>query len=158
MMQNVWKQEGFMISTDKQLLDKKMIFTYLHEESYWSKGISREIFETSVVNTAFCFGVYKEEIDQTSFQQVGFARVISDRATFAYLDDVFVLPSHQGRGLAKWLVSVIVEHPELKHLNRFLLATRDAHGLYAQYGFQPARPAVYMEKLHKSHPSRSVNP
>ncbi|MED1861065.1 GNAT family N-acetyltransferase [Brevibacillus reuszeri] len=74
------------------------------------------------------------------------------------MDDVFILPSHQGRGLAKWLVSVIVEHPELKHLNRFLLATRDAHGLYAQYGFQPTRPAVYMEKLHKSHPNRSVNP
>lgn len=65
-----------MISTDKQLLDKEMIFTYLHKESYWSKGISREIFETSVENTAFCFGVYQEEIDQMTFQQVGFARVI----------------------------------------------------------------------------------
>ncbi len=155
-MQTVWKRDGFTISLDKQLLDKEMIFTYLHEESYWNKGIPRQIFEASVENSAYCFGVYEGEAGGPSFRQVGYARVVSDRATFAYLADVFILPAYRGRGLSKWLMSVIVEQPELKLAKRILLATRDAHGLYAQYGFQPlAKPDLYMERPRDVKPIES---
>jgi GNAT superfamily N-acetyltransferase len=121
-------KKGFSISTDKELLDIDMIYKYLSEESYWSKGIARERVSTSIANS-MCFGVYNNG------QQIGLARVVTDKAIFAYLCDVFILDSHRGHGLSKWLLQTILAHPELQGLKRWVLATADAHGLYSQFGF-----------------------
>lgn len=112
-------------------------------ESYWAKGISRALVERAVAGS-LCFGVYDLE---TGGAQVGFARVITDRATFAYLADVFILESHRGRGLATRLMDAVIAHPALQGLRRWMLATRDAHGLYERYGFTPlAVPVRFMER------------
>lgn len=121
-------EQGFSISTDSTKLDLDIIYQFI-SQSYWAKGIPREIVEKALANS-FCFGVYDEY-----GEQVAFARLITDKATFAYLADVFVVESQRGKGLSKWLVSNIVSHPELQGLRRMLLATSDAHGLYAQFGF-----------------------
>ena len=132
--------EAYTISTDKSLLDIDMIFNYLSKESYWAKGISENVVRRSIEHS-LCFGVYKEN------KQVGFARIISDFATFAYLADVFLLPENRGKGLSKRLMEKIVDHPDLQGLRRWSLATADAHGLYARYGFTPiAKPERWMEK------------
>jgi GNAT superfamily N-acetyltransferase len=123
-------KKGFRISTNKELLDREMICQYISKESYWSKGIPAEKVYTSIDNS-MCFGIYKDE------QQVGFARVVTDKATFAYLCDVFVLEKLRGQGLSKWLVQNILAHDELQGFRRWLLATNDAHGLYSQFGFTP---------------------
>lgn len=108
--------------------------------SYWAEGIPREVVVRSIAN-AIPFGVHHGDA------QVGFARVITDRATFAYLADVFVLESHRGRGLAKWLMECVHAHPELQGFRRWVLLTRDAHGLYAAAGWKPlAKPDRYMER------------
>ncbi len=133
-----WKRDSFTISTERGRLDRGTIHGFLRE-SYWARGIPREIVDRSIEN-ALCFGLYDGE------KQVGFARVITDRATFAYLGDVFVLDSHRGRGLSKWLMEVVLGHPELQNLRRWSLATRDAHGLYERFGFRsPAHPERLME-------------
>src|SRR3984893_5746613 len=130
---------GFLISTNRQLLDVDIIRGFL-TNSYWAKGISREIVARAIEHS-LCFGIYDAE-----GSQVGFARVISDRATYAYLGDVFVLESHRGRGLSKWLMECIVKHPGLQKLRRWSLVTHDAHRLYARFGFTPlAAPPGYME-------------
>jgi GNAT superfamily N-acetyltransferase len=130
----------FAITTDPARFDEDLIHKVL-SESYWAKGIPREIVARSIRNS-LCFGVLR------GGEQVGFARVISDYATFAYLADVFILEDFRGRGLAKFLMQCIVQHPELQGLRRWTLATRDAHGLYAQFGFKPlAKPDRFME-LH----------
>ena len=116
------------ISTDPARLDRAVIHEFLRG-SYWAPGIPREIVDRSIDN-ALCFGVYEGET------QVGFARVITDRATFAYIADVFVLESHRGRGLAVWLMEAIRGHPDLQGLRRWILMTRDAHGLYEKFGFR----------------------
>ena len=116
------------ISTDPARLDRAVIHEFLRG-SYWATGIPREIVDRSIDN-ALCFGVYEGET------QVGFARVITDRATFAYIADVFVLESHRGRGLAVWLMEAIRGHPDLQGLRRWILMTRDAHGLYEKFGFR----------------------
>ena len=135
---------GFLISTNRELLDLEVIRGFL-TNSYWAKGISREIVARSIEHS-LCFGIY-----DAKGSQVGFARVISDRATYAYLGDVFVLESHRGRGLSKWLMECIVKHPELQGLRRWTLATRDAHGLYRQFGFgAPAHPDRQMEILDRT--------
>jgi len=126
----VFLKKGFTISTDKDLLDFAMIFNYLHKESYWSKNIPAEKVLTSIENS-LCFGIY---IDG---KQVGFARVITDKAIFAYLCDVFVLEEYRRLGLSKWLLQTILAHPDLLELRRWLLATADAHGLYNKFGFIP---------------------
>lgn len=127
--------------TDKQRLDRDMVYRYLSEESYWARGLPRDIFERSL-DGALCIGGY----DQHG-QQVAFARVISDFATFAYLGDVFVLDSVRGQGAGKALMTYIQQHPQLQNLRRFMLATADAHGLYAQYGFTAlSAPEWIMEK------------
>lgn len=132
-------RKGFSISTDKNLLDRAMIFQFIEEQSYWGKGIKKTILEESIENS-MCFGIYQQQ------QQLGFARVISDKATFAYLADVFILPAHRKQGLSKWLVQYILGYPELAGLRRWLLATADAHGLYAQMGFSPIKkPETFME-------------
>lgn len=129
------------IDSDPARLDMDVIHGFL-TASYWSPGIPRALVERAVRNSV-CFGVYEEG------RQVGFARVITDQATFAYLADVFILESHRGRGLAKALMSAIVADPRLQGLRRWVLATRDAHKLYERYGFTPlAKPQRFME-LHQ---------
>jgi GNAT superfamily N-acetyltransferase len=137
------RRGDFLISTDPARLDLGVIHGFL-AKCYWAKGIPREVVARSIEHS-LCFGVY-----DGSGAQVGFARVVSDFATVAYLGDVFVLESHRGRGLAKWMMECIVQHPELQDLRRWILLTRDAHGLYAQFGFTPVKsPERYME-LHRA--------
>lgn len=137
---NEWTREEFRISTDKARLSPEMIHRFLIEESYWAKTRKYEQTLTAIENS-ICFGLYKGE------RQIGFARVVSDKATFAYLGDVFVLAEFRGRGLSKWLMEVIISHPELQNLRRWLLATFDAHGLYKQYDFAPLKfPERWMER------------
>jgi GNAT superfamily N-acetyltransferase len=132
-------QNGYSISADKQLLDVDFVYYLLVNQSYWAKGMPEEVFKRAVENS-ICFGIYK---DGTT---VGFARVISDKATFAYICDVFISTEHRGHGLGKWLISTIRNYPELQGLRRWSLATKDAHGLYAQFGFVPfAEPNHWME-------------
>jgi len=125
-------KKGFLISTDKTLLDAPVIHHFLDKLSYWGKGISMDTLQTSIQNS-MCFGVYYQQ------KQVGFARVITDEATFAYVCDVFILPDHRKAGLSKWLVQTIRNHPKLKNLRRLVLATADAQGLYEQFGFSPIK-------------------
>jgi GNAT superfamily N-acetyltransferase len=117
------------ISTDFERLDIELIHRYLSEESYWARGIPLDLVRRAVENS-FCFGAYLGE------QQVGLARVVTDRTTFAYLADVFVLESYRGRGYGKALVRAVLEHPDLQGLRNMILFTRDAHSLYAPFGFQ----------------------
>jgi GNAT superfamily N-acetyltransferase len=136
-----WRKDGFCVTTALNRLDMDVIYGFLHG-SYWANGIPRAIVRKSVQNS-LCFGLFHGK------EQIGFARVISDRSTFAYLADVFVLPDHRGRGLAKWLMECILSHPELQGLRRWLLVTRDAHGLYQKFGFAPlAHPERLMEIHH----------
>ena len=133
----------YAISTDPARLDLDVIHEFL-TNCYWAKGIPRDVAARSIEHS-LCFGVY-----DGSGAQVGFARVISDFATFAYLGDVFILDSHRGHGLGKWLMECVMEHPALQGLRRWMLLTRDAHGLYSQYGFTPVKsPERYME-LHQA--------
>jgi len=130
----------FTISTDRSRLQLDVIQAFMSEESYWAKSRTLEQTRTAIENS-ICFGVYEGE------RQIGFARVVSDQATFAYLGDVFILNEFRGRGLSKWLMETIVSHPDLQGLRRWLLATRDAHGLYSQFGFGSLRfPERWMER------------
>lgn len=130
----------YEISTDKTRLDLDVIHPFLSQESYWAGNIPRPLVERSIEHS-LCFGVYFQN------SQVGFARVVSDFTTFAYLADVFILPEHRGKGLSKRLVQTIVDHPDLQGLRRFVLATRDAHSLYAQFGFAPLdKPDIFMQR------------
>jgi len=129
--------DRFHISTDKSKLDLAIIHNFL-KSSPWAENIPLKIVEKSIENS-LCFGVYEGN------KQIGFGRVITDYATFAYLADVFIAESFRGLGLGKWLVEFILEYPELQGLRRWLLGTIDAHGLYRQYGFQMAKPERYME-------------
>jgi GNAT superfamily N-acetyltransferase len=132
--------EKFEISTDKGRLDIETIHRFLTEESYWAATRTPDQTRTAIENS-LCFGVYLGD------QQVGFARVVSDFATFAYLGDVFVLEDFRGRGLSKRLMETIVTQPELQGLRRWLLATRDAHGLYEQFDFASLKfPERWMER------------
>ena len=118
----------YCISTNKALLNIECIHNYLSSESYWAANIPKEIVIRSVENS-LCFGLYVEDT------QIGFARIITDKTTFAYLADVFVLKEYRGKGLSKWLMQEIHAHPELQTLRRWILGTRDAHGLYKQFGW-----------------------
>jgi GNAT superfamily N-acetyltransferase len=136
----VENQPNFHISTDKNLLDIDVIHKFLSEESYWANRRTREQTERAIENS-ICFGLYD------GARQIGFARVVSDRATFAYLGDVFVLEGYRGKGLSKMLMDAVVSYPELQGLRRWLLATKDAHGLYEQFDFAPLRlPERWMER------------
>jgi len=128
------------ISTDPEALDLPMIYQFLSEQSTWAVGIPLATVERAIAHS-LCFGAYLDG------RQVGFARVTTDRATFAYLADVFVVAAERGKGYGKRLMEAVLAHPELQGLRRFMLATSDAHRLYAQYGFTPpARPATLMER------------
>jgi len=132
------KNENFTINTNKDKLQLTVIHGYL-SRSYWSENIPIEIVEKSI-KLSFCFGVYLFD------KQVGFARLITDFCTFAYLADVFILEEYQGKGLSKWLMHEIVNHPDMQGIRRWSLTTADAHGLYQQFGFSALKkPNVYME-------------
>lgn len=135
-----WRRGDYLISTDRNRLSIDAVHAFLHQHSYWAVGIPREVVERSIQN-ALIFGIYH------GIQQVGFARVVTDFATFAWIGDVFVIEEYRGRGLSKWLMETIVAHPQLQGLRRWLLATRDAEGLYQQYGFKPlAHPERFYER------------
>jgi GNAT superfamily N-acetyltransferase len=121
---------GYEISTDPERLDLDVIHGFL-VDAYWSPGVSRDVVERSIAES-LCFGLYAP-----GGGQAGFARAVTDRATFAWIADVFVLPEHQGRGLGVWLMETVLAHPDLQGLRRVILATADAHGLYARFGFEP---------------------
>ena len=128
-------ENDFLISADQANLDVRMIHEYLSRRSYWAKNIPLSIVQKSI-ECSFCFGVYlKNDPAEKEMKQVGFARVITDHSTFGYLADVFILDAYQGRGLGKMLMQFMMDHPDLQGFRRWLLATRDAHGLYAQFGF-----------------------
>jgi N-acetylglutamate synthase-like GNAT family acetyltransferase len=146
---------GYEISTDTERLDREVIYRFLAEESYWCPGIPREVVEKSIDNS-LCFGIYQEG------KQVGFARIVTDKATFALVADVFVLAPHRGKGLSKWLMHEVVHHADLQGLRRLLLLTSDAHSLYAQFGFteigntwrfmEVLRPDVYTRQVDRLNP------
>lgn len=138
-----------LISDDKALLDRALIHGFLAERSYWAQGVPREIVERAIEHS-LCFGIYRGS------RQAGFARVVTDSATFAWLADVFVIETERRRGLSKKLVAAVLAHPRLLGLRRFMLATLNAHGLYAQFGFQVMKePERFMEfhrpNLYKHH-------
>ena len=134
-----WRRGEYFISTDKSRLDLTVIHDFL-TKSYWAAGIPIETMKKSIEHS-LAFGVYKDG------KQVGFARVITDFATFAYIGDVFILEDYRGQGLSKWLMEVIADYPELQGLRRWVLLTRDAHRLYRKTGFtEPQNPERYMEK------------
>jgi GNAT superfamily N-acetyltransferase len=134
------RRDEFLLSTDPKRLDLEVIHGFL-TDCYWAKGVPREVVARSNEHS-LCFGVY-----DGSGVQVAFARVVSDFSTVAYIGDVFVLESHRGRGLGKWLMECITQHPALQNLRRWMLTTRDAHGLYSQVGFTPVKfPERYMER------------
>jgi GNAT superfamily N-acetyltransferase len=128
----------YEFTCDKQRLDIEAIHAFL-AQSYWSPGIPRAIVERAIANS-LCFAVFLEN------KQIGFGRVVTDKATFAYLADVYILPEHRGKGLSKRLVEQVLQHPDLQGLRRMMLATLDAHGLYRKFGFKPlAAPERIME-------------
>jgi len=158
------RRGDFLISTDCSRLDLDMIHAFL-ANSYWAKDIPRETVARSIAH-ALCFGIYDGSGEESprlanaaktfdfaegghGTPQVGFARVVSDFATVAYLGDVFVLESHRGRGLSKWLMECIMQHPALQNLRRWILLTRDAHGLYSQFGFAPPKSFERYMELHR---------
>jgi len=129
------------ISSERARIDFETVYRFLSEESYWAKGIARDVVERSIEN-ALCFGAYD------GGTQIGFARVVTDFATFAYVGDVFVLPSHRGQGVSKAIMAAIRDHPRLQRLRRWHLVTHDAQGLYTQFGFRELRnPERHMERV-----------
>ena len=135
-------KNDFLISTDKSKLNLVVIHTFLSQESYWAKNIPLSTVARSIEHS-FCFGLYFQSA------QVGFARLITDHASFAYLADVFIVTEFRGKGLSKWLMQCIMSHPDLQGLRRWMLATLDAHGLYRQFGFTPCdKPERLMQIVY----------
>ncbi|MGA3267062.1 MAG: GNAT family N-acetyltransferase [Verrucomicrobiota bacterium] len=132
-------ENGLLISDDPARLDRGFIHEFLRDRSYWARDVPREIVDRSVDNS-LCLGVYQDG------RQIGFARVVTDFATFGWLADVFIVEEKRGQGFSKKLVAAVLAHPRLQGLRRLMLGTRDAHGLYARFGFQPlAYPERFME-------------
>lgn len=135
----VWQKGDYSISTDNQSLNIPLIHDFISNQSYWGQGRKIEIVQLALDNS-LNFGLYKNG------EQIGFARVVTDYCTFAWLADVFIVDGFRGEGLSKWLMEVIVNHPRLVNMRRWVLATKDAHGLYEQFGFGPmAQPERWME-------------
>lgn len=143
-----WQRGDYTISTDKQRLDINVIHGFL-TRAYWSTGIPRETVERALEHSV-SFGLYKGQ------EQIGLARVVTDYATFAYIADVFILEPYRGQGLSKWLMETIMAHPDLQGFRRWILTTKDAHGLYQQFGFNPPRfPERFLEILEPDIYTRS---
>lgn len=143
---SIWQRDDYLISTDKDRLDIHFIHDFLSNQAYWALGRSFDVVKSSI-DHSLNFGVYKKD------QQIGFARVVTDFATFAWLADVFVIEEHRGHGLGAWLIEVITNHPELQGLRRWILATRDAHELYRRVGFSELdTPQRWMERLEDQRP------
>ena len=136
-------RDGFTISTERGRLDLDAIHRYLSEESYWAAGIARDVFERSVAG-ALPFGLY-----EPGGAQIGFARVVSDLARFAWLSDVYVLEAYRGNGLGRFLIGGVMAHPRLQGLRRWMLSTRDAHRIYAEYGFGAVDAASLMTRIDR---------
>lgn len=141
---NIWRRDDYLISTDNDRLDVHFIHDFLSNRAYWALARSLDVVRRSL-DHSLNFGLYKDD------RQIGFARVVSDFATFAWLADVFVIEEHRGHGLGTWLIEVIVNHPELQGLRRWLLATKDAHKLYRRIGFSElSAPELWMERFESS--------
>jgi GNAT superfamily N-acetyltransferase len=133
----------YLVTADHARIDFEVVHGFL-SRSYWAENIPRETMAKAIANS-LCFSLFKGD------EQIGFARVVTDRSTFAYLADVFVLEAHRGNGLGAWFMSVLFSHPDLQGLRRFQLATRDAHGLYRRFGFEaPKDPSRLMEIVKKA--------
>jgi GNAT superfamily N-acetyltransferase len=145
----VARRGDFLISTDPALLDLPVIHEFLANRSYWAPGIPLEVLRRAV-DGSLCFGLFEQR------RQVGLARVVTDRATFAWLCDVFVLEEYRGRGLSKWLIECLIGHPALQGLRRFVLGTRDAHSLYTRYGFKPLADPTRLLEVHRPDPYRQA--
>ncbi len=138
-----WKKETFILSTDKTLLQIDRIHRFLSQEAYWSFNIPLDVLKKSIENS-LCFGLYSQSENEAL--QIGYARIISDFATFAWLCDVYVEKDWRGKSLSKWIMECLVSHPDMKGLRRFCLATKDAHSLYSKYGFEITKtPENWME-------------
>ena len=133
--------DNYEITTDTARMDVPAIHAFL-SQTYWSSGIPLGVVQRAIANS-LCFGVFSGK------EQVGFARVISDKAAFAYLADVYILAAHRGKGLSRRIMEQVIAHPDLQNLRRMLLATRDAHALYAQYGFKPLAAPDRMMEVHR---------
>ena len=135
-----WERGDYLISTDRSRLDVELIHDFLSRTSYWASGRTLDVVRRSIENS-LAFGIYKEN------DQVGFARIVTDYATFAWVADVFVLTEHRSRGLSKWLIEVMLSHSQLQGFRRWVLATKDAHSLYERFGFIPLhRPERWLER------------
>jgi GNAT superfamily N-acetyltransferase len=144
-----WRRDDYVVSDERSRLDRVCVRRFIADESYWAAGIPQSVMDKAIDNS-LCFGVYRGEA------QVGFARVVTDRATFGYICDVFVDAAHRGAGLGKWLVSCVLSHPDLQGLRRLSLMTRDAHELYTPHGFRPmADPGRYLE-IHRPNVYRTA--
>jgi GNAT superfamily N-acetyltransferase len=138
-----WTRDGLVVTTDPARFDVAAIHAFL-ANSYWAKGRTQAVVERSI-RGSLCFGLLDGK------KQVGFARAITDAATYAYLADVYILESHRGRGLATWLMECVMAHRDLQGLRRFTLVTKDAHDLYKKFGFEaPTKPERYMEILKEN--------
>ncbi|MDX6670099.1 MAG: hypothetical protein QOI91_462 [Solirubrobacteraceae bacterium] len=143
-----WTRDGYTISDERDRLDRDVVFRFLTEDSYWAAGLEREILDRAL-DGSLCFGLYAPD-----GALAGFGRMVTDRATYGYMADVFVLSEHRGRGLGSWLVQTIVDHPELSTLRRLVLFTADAHELYARFGFgSSANPEHLMERRREDGPA-----
>ena len=144
-----WQRDGFEVSDERARLDLAAVHRFISRESYWAQGISESLLARAIAHS-LCFGVYRGDA------QVGFARVITDRATFGYLCDVYVERGHRGHGLGKWLVACVLEHPDLQGLRRISLMTRDAHDLYRPFGFRSMPEATRYLEIHRPDVYRSA--
>jgi GNAT superfamily N-acetyltransferase len=137
-----WSRDGFEVSDDASRLDLAAIHRFISVESYWAQGISESLLARAIANS-LCFGLYRDG------RQLGFARMVTDRATYGYLCDVFVDREQRGAGLGKWLVACVLEHPDLQGLRRIALMTRDAHDLYRPFGFRALPEATRYLEIHR---------
>ncbi|WP_416150851.1 GNAT family N-acetyltransferase [Salipaludibacillus sp. HK11] len=145
MTNKVWKHKEYVITLDKKDLDLDIIYNFLSKESYWSKELSKEEVAKSIKNSALCFGLYYNNPNTKKQEQIGFARVISDLVTFAYLSDVFILQKFRQQGLGQWLIQTIINYDELK-IRRIMLCTEDGHSLYGKFGFEALdKPNMFMQ-------------
>lgn len=132
----MWEKEGFFISTEEKFLEHQLIHRFLSEESYWAKGISYEKVKNSIEHSSICFGVYQGNPEKGNSKQIGFARAVTDFVRFGYIMDVFIVKTHRGKGLSKWLMKIVTDDSPLKNVDKLMLVTNDAQGLYSQFGFK----------------------